>query len=271
MLDQMVMNLCLNARDAMPEGGTLTLVTSRADFDGAAMHTHPEARPGHFACLSVRDSGTGMGPDVLAHVFEPFFTTKDVGMGTGLGLASVYGIVHQHQGWIEVESAVGKGTLFRVYLPIAKAPAGNAAPAPHAAPSKRGTETILLVEDEEPVRKLAKVILGRLGYQVLVAIDGPSATRLWAEHSGQIYLLLTDMVMPNGMTGIQLGQSFQQSKPRLKIVVMSGYSADIIDASLRSGLNVTFLAKPFELEVLAATIRRAIDGTDSGAPPRSGG
>jgi PAS domain S-box-containing protein len=260
MLDQMVMNLCLNARDAMPGGGTLTVATSLAEFTGDDTPAHPESHPGRFACLRINDSGLGMGPEVLAHIFEPFFTTKDVGLGTGLGLASVYGIVHQHQGWIEVESAVGRGTTFRVYLPSSKEPVGRVAPAPKATPGKRGTETILLVEDEEPVRKLAKVMLERLGYRVLAATDGPSAMQLWAEHGGQFDLLLTDMVMPNGMTGIQLGQLFQQSKPQLKIVVMSGYSEDMLGVSSRSGVKITFLAKPFPAEVIAETIRQCLDG-----------
>jgi two-component system, cell cycle sensor histidine kinase and response regulator CckA len=260
MLDQMVMNLCLNARDAMPGGGTLTVATSVAEFTGNDVLRNPEARPGRFACLRISDSGVGMGPDILAHVFEPFFTTKDVGMGTGLGLASVYGIVHQHQGWIEVESAIGRGTTFRVYLPTSKEPAGKAGRAPKGAPGKRGTETILLVEDEEPVRKLARTMLERLGYKVLAATDGPGAMQLWAEHGGQVDLLFTDMVMPNGMTGIQLGQLFQQSKPQLKIVVMSGYSEDMIGTSSQSGARVSFLAKPFQAEVLAETIRQCLDG-----------
>ena len=262
MLGQLVMNLCLNARDAMPEGGTLTLKTSIVNFGASEVRSHPEARPGRFASLQVSDSGIGMSPDVLAHVFEPFFTTKDVGMGTGLGLASVYGIIHQHHGWIEVESTVGKGTTFRVYLPISQEPAPNSAQSRDLSPGNKGTETILLVEDEEPVRKFAKVMLERLGYSVFVAADGPSAIQLWAEHSARIDLLLTDMVMPNGMTGIQLGQLFQRSKPQLKIVVMSGYSADIVDISSRSGLKVAFLSKPFQLKEVAEALRRCLDGKD---------
>lgn len=265
MLDQMVMNLCLNARDAMPEGGVLTVATSLVEFDGNNIAAHPEARAGTFACLRITDSGVGMGPDILPHVFEPFFTTKDVGLGTGLGLASVYGIIHQHQGWVEVESAPGKGTTFRAYLPIAKEPAGKTPASTKTAHGYRGTETILLVEDEEPVRKLAKMMLERLGYRVMTATDGLAAIPLWRVHGAEIELLLTDMVMPNGMTGIQLGEMFQKSRPALKIVVMSGYSEDMLGDSSKSGLKVSFLAKPFQVETIAKAIRQSLDGNLGGS------
>ena len=260
MLDQMVMNLCVNARDAMPEGGTLTLAITLVEFDAEGARARQEARPGRFACLRVTDTGIGMSPEVMEQIFEPFFTTKGVGQGTGLGLSSVYGIVHQHRGWIEVESAVGRGTTFRIYLPCAAGPSAPGVRAPAAAQAMRGTETILLVEDEEVVRKVATKMLERLGYRLLVAVDTPSAMRLWEEHSARVDLLLSDMVMPNGMTGLRLGETLRQSKPGLRIILMSGYSAEILKAKERWGANVGFLAKPFGSDDLARTVRQSLDG-----------
>jgi len=212
MLDQMVMNLC-SMREMRCLEGHLTVATSLAEFTGDDTPAHPESHPGRFACLRINDSGLGMGPEVLAHIFEPFFTTKDVGLGTARA-GIVYGIVHQHQGWIEVESAVGRGTTFRVIYPVRRA-GGRVAPAPKATPGKRGTERSCSSRRGAG----AETRQGDAGATGLSGPGGnrrPSAMQLWAEHGGQFDLLLTDMVMPNGMTGIQLGQLFQQSKPQLK-------------------------------------------------------
>jgi CheY-like chemotaxis protein len=257
MLDQVVMNLCVNARDAMPSGGQLTLEARLVKFDPDSAKLDAEARPGWFACLRVSDTGTGMSPEVLAHVFEPFYTTKEAGKGTGLGLATVHGIVHQHNGWINVESAVGQGTTFRIYLPLSTraAPAERVA-APGAIP--RGAETILLVEDEESVRRVTSKMLERLGYRVLVAGGGQEALQLWKRHMAEIDLLFSDMVMPNGISGLDLAQKLQQAKPALKVIIVSGYSRDIVSNDALRASGIVFLGKPFESTTLATALRECL-------------
>lgn len=259
MLDAAIMNLCINARDAMPGGGTLTLATSAVEIDAAAVGAQTDARPGRFACLRISDTGCGISPENMQHIFEPFFTTKEIGKGTGLGLASVHGIVHQHQGWVSVESAVGRGTTFRLYLPLAKAaPAPDFSAAPFSPAREGGSETILLVEDEAAVRSVGETMLRRLGYRVLAAADGAEAMRLWQEHAGEVALLFTDMKMPGGMTGLQLGEKLRETKPSLKIVLMSGYSAEIIAGMERTLPDIQFLAKPFEAATMATMIRKCL-------------
>ena len=206
MLDQVVMNLCLNARDAMPNGGTLTLETSLTEIDGQNVQAHPESRPGRFVCLRISDTGCGMDADILKHLFEPFFTTKEIGEGTGLGLASVYGIVHQHKGWMKVESVVGQGTSFHLYLPLSmKAEAAHAA-SPRIFSPKGQNETILLVEDEEALLRISTQALILFGYRVLPASNGRQALELWEKHRDDIDLVLTDMRMPKGMSGLELAE-----------------------------------------------------------------
>ena len=258
MLDAAIMNLCINARDAMPGGGKLTLATSVVVFDAAAAGAQTDARPGRFACLRVSDTGCGIAPENLQHIFEPFFTTKEIGKGTGLGLASVHGIVHQHQGWLSVESAVNRGTTFRLFLPLTEEGATVASATPFPSLRNHGTETILLVEDEEAVRTVGEAMLKRLGYRVLTAVDGDDALRKWPAHAGEVDLLLTDMKMPGGLTGLQLGEKLRGTKPGLKIVLMSGYSAEIIAGRERTLPNVHFLAKPFEAATLAAIVRQCL-------------
>ena len=209
MLDAAIMNLCINARDAMPDGGTLTLATSIVELDAATASVQTDARPGRFACLRVSDTGCGISPADLQHIFEPFFTTKEVGKGTGLGLASVHGIIHQHQGWVSVESTVGCGTTFRLYLPLTGAKATVASATPFPALGQRGSETILLVEDEDAVRLVGEEMLRRLGYRVLTAVNGVEAWRIWPAHANEVDLLLTDIKMPGGMTGLQLGEKLR--------------------------------------------------------------
>jgi two-component system cell cycle sensor histidine kinase/response regulator CckA len=259
LLDQVVMNLCLNARDAMPDGGTITLATRLVEFGPERPAAHPEARAGRFACLEITDTGCGMAPEVLQHLFEPFFTTKGVGQGTGLGLASVHGIVHQHQGWIEVASEVGRGTSFTLFLPCGDSRAKPASAHPFAPLRARRPATILLVEDEEIVRRVSRSMLLTLGYQVLVAADGPEALQLWAEHAAKIDLLLTDMVMPGGMTGLQLGRRLRQAKPEMKIVIMSGYSSTVAPTEVLRDAGIGFLAKPFDSTSLAHAIYHGLD------------
>ena len=267
LLDLVVINLCLNARDAMPSGGKLTVSTTLVTIDAEGALEHTESRPGQFVCLQVTDTGCGMSPEILQHLFEPFFTTKEPGKGTGLGLASVYGIVHQHQGWVSVASTPRTGTTFRVYLPFLMG-VKDAMPArPLKPPKPGGNETILLVEDEEMVRRLATKILKRLGYQVLAAATASEALRLWAKHADEIRLLLTDMVMPEGTTGLQLAEKLRRAKASLKIVLMSGYSSEIVNNDVPHDGIDAFVNKPFDLETLSTTIRQLLD--EDGARERA--
>jgi signal transduction histidine kinase/DNA-binding response OmpR family regulator len=243
MLEQIVLNLAINARDAMPNGGDLVIRTSLVEVGPGAESRHPEARPGRFVCLTVADTGCGMDPQTLSRLFEPFFTTKDVGKGTGMGLATVYGIVKQHQGWIEVESHPGQGSTFRVLLPaLAEA---LAPPLPSTAPQAGAAKVILVVEDEPDLRLLAQEILQEYGYQVLTAANGPEALEIWNQQQGQVDLLLTDMVMPGGMSGEELAVELRQRRPSLKIIYTSGYSVDFAGRRIETGPGVRFIAKPY--------------------------
>jgi nitrogen-specific signal transduction histidine kinase/ActR/RegA family two-component response regulator len=261
MIDQMLMNLTVNARDAMPNGGQLVIETSAVEFDEDTAPRTPQARPGSFACISVTDTGSGIPPEILPRIFEPFFTTKDVGKGTGLGLATVFGIAQQHQGWINVRSKVGRGTTFWVYLPgLARGSDLNTFWSAQTA-AVGGSETILLVEDETALRKSVQNTLGRLGYRVLEAAAGAEALAVWEQHRDEIRLLLTDLVMPGGMNGKDLAAQLLQRDPELKVIYTSGYSADVAgkDFPLQEGVN--FLAKPYELYQLAQTVRNRLDKT----------
>jgi PAS domain S-box-containing protein len=258
MMEQVVMNLCINARDAMPRGGRLTLEIVLVDIDTQRPISHPEARPGRFVCLSVSDTGCGMDGTVLRRIFEPFYTTKDVGKGTGLGLATVYGIVQQHKGWVEVESEVGKGSVFRVYLPAGLSPSDGAAEA-LPVEIKGGTETILLVEDEQTLGRLTAQNLRKLGYTVLEAGNGVEAQSVWEQHQQKIDLLFTDMVMPEGKTGLDLAQSFRTEKVTLKVIISSGYSADLAESRPFAGQEIMYLAKPYTTAALAKLVRTCLD------------
>jgi PAS domain S-box-containing protein len=260
MMDQVLMNLTVNARDAMPQGGKLIIETSAVEFDGLAAAQAPQSRPGAFACLNVSDTGCGIPPENLPQIFNPFFTTKDVGKGTGLGLATVFGIVQQHQGWINVYSEAGQGTTFRIYLPRL-APSAGLKSAPTALTAMRGgQETILLAEDDPSLRLSVRMALSKLGYRILEAPTGVRALEVWQDNRGEIHLLLTDLMMPDGMTGKELAQRILQDQPGLKVIYMSGYSAEVVsqDFPLQEGVN--FLAKPFETGKLAKTIRDCLDG-----------
>jgi CheY-like chemotaxis protein len=266
MLEQIVMNLAVNARDAMPKGGRLSIGTSVAVIEQDYAVLHPEARVGAFACLTVRDSGCGMDAKTLERIFEPFFTTKEVGKGTGLGLATVYGIVKQHQGWVEVSSEVGAGTTFKIYFPSMSAKE-DLKPETSSVPKavSGGSETILLVEDEPMLRELVREILQAYEYRVIEASSGVEALRVWDEHDGQIDLLLTDMVMPEGMNGRELADHLKQRKPNLKVIFSSGYSAESLGKDFGRG-DTAFLPKPYLPPQLAQIVRKCLDANPKHQP-----
>jgi len=259
-IEQVLLNLAVNARDAMPKGGRLTIETKNVEIDEMYTRSHKGASAGPHVLLSVSDTGSGIPPAVVAKIFEPFFTTKETGKGTGLGLATVYGIVKQSGGHVAVYSEVGKGATFKVYLPqVKQAPEGSKSPSQILAPP-RGTETILLAEDEAPVRALASMILTGCGYRVMEAADGAAAVRLAAEHDGPIHLLVTDVVMP-GAGGRAVAERLTEHFPKIRVIFMSGYTDDAVirHGVLREGVN--FLQKPFTAVALARKVRDVLDGT----------
>jgi two-component system cell cycle sensor histidine kinase/response regulator CckA len=259
MIEQVFLNLAENAREAMPKGGQLHIHTAHVVIEGGAVRRNPEARPGDFVCLSVRDTGCGITPEVMPRIFEPFFTTKKPGKGIGLGLAVVYGIVKQHEGWVEVESQPGAGTTFHVFLPALASQVVTGKPAPSK--PAQGTETILLVEDEEPTRGLAALVLQRCGYRVLEAACGAEALEVWGRHQARIELLLTDLVMPDDLTGPEIARKMLEEKPALKVVYTSAYSREITGEMFKAQEEIQFLPKPYHPEKLAETVRQALDGT----------
>jgi PAS domain S-box-containing protein len=266
MMEQVILNLVVNARDAMPEGGQLRVATEHILLDEAQARINSGARAGEFVCLLVRDTGTGIAPEVLPRIFEPFFTTKDVGKGTGLGLATVYGIVQQHQGWVEVSSQVGEGTTFKVFLPAIPAPAQSAAASEAAAEVRGGTETILLVEDEHAVRLTTRRVLESKGYAVREATSGREALEVWQSHAGEIALLLTDIIMPGEMSGRDLAERLWAQKPGLSVIFMSGYSADVLGTNTEfiRRTKSHFLQKPSSSRVILETVRQCLDEKEAG-------
>jgi CheY-like chemotaxis protein len=263
-LEQVLMNLAVNARDAMPSGGTLTIETKDVVLSESDAAKHVDVEPGQYVRVSVRDSGTGMGQATLARIFEPFFTTKEVGKGTGLGLATVFGIVRQSGGLIRVDSKLGVGTTFEVYFPVVESVLSIHAEA--AEPERRsliGTETVLLVEDDERVRALVRTILMRYGYVVLDAQSGGDAFLLCEQHADTIDLLLTDVVMPR-MSGRQLAERLLLVRPDMKVLYMSGYTNDAV---VRHGVldsTIAFIQKPITPGALARKVRETLDSGYSG-------
>lgn len=259
MMDQVLLNLAVNSRDAMPDGGQLTIETVVVNLDEAAAAQYPGGRPGSFVCLSVTDTGCGIAPDIQPRIFEPFFTTKDVGKGTGLGLATVFGVVQQHGGWIAVTSDLGSGATFRIFIPRLTVSAAIAAAPSIMGKLRGGTETILVAEDEPALRALVRSVLTRLGYRVLEAPTGVRALEVWQQNRDDIQLLVTDMVMPDGMSGRELADRLLAANPSLKVIFTSGYSPEIAgkNSHLREGVN--FLAKPFAPPKLAETVRAQLD------------
>ncbi|MEO6525638.1 MAG: PAS domain-containing protein [Gemmatimonadaceae bacterium] len=259
MMEQVLMNLAVNARDAMPNGGRMIVSLELANVDARDVAGRPGARPGRFVCLGVSDTGCGMSVENLSHIFEPFFTTKEVGKGTGLGLASVFGIVEQHDGWIDVASEEGRGTTFRVYLPALDQEAERSSIATADQRVRGGTETILVVEDEPSVRGVVCAVLERHGYRVLEAGSAAAALVRWEERTEPIDLLLTDLVMPGGMSGAELGQALLARQSDLRIIYTSGYSHDVVTRQLDLAPGRNFLQKPCSMHELAATVRRRLD------------
>jgi two-component system cell cycle sensor histidine kinase/response regulator CckA len=258
-VDQVLMNLAVNARDAMPAGGRLTLATANVMLDEAYAALHLEAQPGEYVLLAVSDTGVGMDDEVKAHLFEPFFTTKEKGKGTGLGLATVYGIVKQNGGHIGVYSEEGLGTTLRIYLPHTRA---KLAPAPsRAAPvgTSRGTETILVVEDRTEVRDLTGQVLSMHGYQVLAAGDGIEALQICRGYDSPIHLLLTDLVMPD-MNGRELAEQLRLQRPEMRVLYMSGYADRPLVKEIMDDQGATFLPKPFTVESLVEKVRAVLGG-----------
>jgi signal transduction histidine kinase len=260
MIEMVILNLAMNARDAMPQGGQLLIQADEIEIKTEDCQRHASAVPGRFACILVRDNGCGIAPEVLSHLFEPFFTTKEVGKGTGLGLASVYGIVTQHAGWIEVESAPGRGATFKVFLPVTAIQAGPAIPKATKSQIPGGKETILLVEDEPALRRLARTVIQRQGYRVYEAASGTEALAVWKEHGPEINLLLTDMVMPGGMTGWELAEQLRTEKNDLKVIYSSGYNPEAVSQNLPLKEGANFLAKPYHPDKLLRIIRQCLDG-----------
>lgn len=263
MLEQVLVNLVVNARDVMPHGGQLFIATEKTSIEETCVRAHPEARAGEFVCLTVRDTGTGIRPEDLPHIFEPFFSTKEPGKGTGLGLAMVHGIVKQHQGWVEVSTHIGTGATFKVLLPVVPTPLTGTAPQPAEPSSRGGTEGLLLVEDDLAVRLTTHRVLEAFGYHVWEAATGQEALQLWGNHAKEIDLLLTDMVLPDGITGGELAKQLRAQRPALKAVFISGYGPDVTGADmdfLRQNKSY-ILQKPCPSHVLLHTLRQCLDNT----------
>jgi PAS domain S-box-containing protein len=257
-IGQVIMNLVINARDAMPTGGNVIIETRNVTLDEASTAMDPEAKPGRYVMLAVSDTGVGMTPDVQARVFEPFFTTKGAGKGTGLGLATVYGIVKQSGASISVSSEPGRGTTFKIRFPVAETPGSTGESVAHVATVALGTETILLVEDEAAVRSIVGRVLRRAGYTVLEASRGTEAVRLAGTYAGTIHLLITDVVMPE-MGGRELVDRLAPLRSELKVLYLSGYTQD---ATIRHGVlqaEVAFLPKPFTIAALTNKVRQVLD------------
>jgi CheY-like chemotaxis protein len=262
-IEQVLVNLAVNARDAMPQGGKLTIETAEVELDEAYSVFHFDVPPGRYVLLAVSDSGTGMDAQTLSHVFEPFFTTKEAGKGTGLGLSMVYGVVKQSGGHVTVYSEPGVGTSFKIYLPRVEDAAANERAAPLPAAPSGGTETILVVEDEEAVRRLTCRSLEAHGYVVLAAESAPDALLLIAQHAGTIDLMVTDVVMPR-MSGTALAGRAASLRPGMKVLFISGYTDDAIVQHGVIEAGTAFLQKPFTPRSLASKVREVLDAAGQG-------
>jgi two-component system, cell cycle sensor histidine kinase and response regulator CckA len=260
MIEQILINLAVNSRDAMPKGGRLLIQTAAVTISQADTATNPKARPGAFIRLSVTDTGCGIAPEEMVRIFEPFYTTKEIGKGTGLGLATVFGIVTQHHGWIDVQSKLNEGTTFHIHLPRLAESEAVLAGLTRPPDVRGGHETILLVEDEAPVRLLVRALLERKGYRIIEADSGLSALEIWQQKRDAIDLLFTDMVMPDGISGRELAAQLLAEKPGLKVIYASGYTDDMLGEGSPLRNNPNFLEKPFESHKLLKRVRDCLDG-----------
>jgi CheY-like chemotaxis protein len=260
-IEQVIMNLAVNARDAMPSGGKLTIETSNVSLDEDYARFHAPLKPGNYVTLAISDTGAGMDSETQSHIFEPFFTTKGL-RGTGLGLSTVYGIVKQSGGYIWVNSEPDKGTTFKIYLPRVAATIESLAQvaAPVESDAVRGTETILVVEDEPNLRYLARQYLEKQGYRILEAADGAAAMQIVVAHEGTIHLLLTDVIMP-GMNGRELAQRILELRPQTKVLYMSGYTENVIGRNGTLDAGIRLLQKPFTLRDLKTIVREVLDSS----------
>jgi len=259
-IEQVIMNLVVNARDAMPNGGRLVLETTNLDLDRAYANEHLSVKPGRYVMLAVSDTGIGMDEQTLGHIFEPFYTTKESGRGTGLGLSTVYGIVKQSGGYIWVYSEPGKGSTFKVYLPRVAEQVEESTPPLAQLEDKRGTETILLVEDEQAVRDLIVTLLSQRGYEVIVARHPAHAEQIAAKFPHEIHLLLTDVVMP-GTSGRELAARIGARRPGIRVLYMSGYTENVITSGGMLEKGLAFLQKPFSPALLSQKVREVLSRT----------
>jgi PAS domain S-box-containing protein len=259
MMEQILLNLSVNSRDAMPRGGQLTLRVSQRYLDEAYVSRVVDARPGRFVCLSHTDTGSGIPPENLTRIFEPFFTTKELGKGTGLGLATVFGIVKQHHGWIQVESVLDKGTTFHVFLPASSEPVAAPENAETQFRQRGGSETILVVEDERDLRDFVARELRRHGYRIFEAVDGPSALAVWAEYKNQINLVFTDVIMTGGLNGREVAEHIWRDNPKMKVIFSSGYGADMLGKDFKLDPGIVYLQKPYLPQTLTKTVRTCLD------------
>jgi len=268
-LDQVILNLVLNARDAMPLGGRLTIETANHAIEGPQLIDHPEVPPGDYVMLAVSDTGSGMDAETRSHLFEPFFTTKALGKGTGLGLSTVYGIVRQSGGYIWVYSEPNRGTIVKVYLPRAVEKLETSKPRNEYQPLPLGTETVLVAEDDERVRRLTVNVLGQLGYTVIEAADGEIALDIARQYSSAIHLLFTDIVMPK-KCGNEIAVEMRRERPEIKVLFSSGYTGDVVAQQGVLDPSVPFLQKPFTPRTLAVKVREALDGSAAAWPESKG-
>jgi len=260
-IEQIIMNLCVNARDAMPAGGRISIQTDVVAFDVAHAEEHSWSKPGRYSCLTVTDTGCGMTEEVRERIFEPFFTTKGVGEGTGLGLATVYAIVERHEGLLRVESEPGRGTTFRIFFPIREPACDELEDEDTDEDNAGGTETILIAEDDRQVRKLAAQVLSGAGYRVIEAVDGDEAIRKFLRHERSIDLALLDVVMP-GCSGREVHDQIVARRPQTSVLFSSGYSFNALSSGQVPEEGFDVIAKPYKPGALLRRVREVLEGDD---------